>query len=91
MALMVEIVGVETRDASTLYGVLNAIVTIPVLYMVKLDGLGFSRFGTHGLLWMDAAANVLMFAVVVAVFIVCGLGLKRVPPSQVLARSTSMS
>jgi hypothetical protein len=90
-ALMVEIVGVETRDASTLYGVLNAIVTIPVLYMIKLDGLGFSRFGTHGLLWTDAAANLLVFVVVAAVFVVCGLSLRRVPVSEVLARSTSMS
>jgi hypothetical protein len=67
----VEIVGVETRDASTLYSVLNAIVTIPLLYMIKLDGLGFGKFGTQGLLWTDAAANLLMFAVVVPVF--CGL------------------
>jgi hypothetical protein len=28
-------------------------VTIPLLYMIRLDGFGFSRFGTHGLLWMD--------------------------------------
>jgi MFS transporter, PAT family, beta-lactamase induction signal transducer AmpG len=90
-ALMVEIVGIETRDASTLYSVLNAIVTIPLLYMIRLDGFGFSRFGTHGLLWTDAAANLLMFAVVAAVFVVCGLGLKRVPPSQALASTTSAS
>ncbi len=90
-ALMVEIVGVETRDASTLYSVLNAIVTIPLLCMIKLDGFGFSRFGTHGLLWTDAAGNLLVFAVVVAVFLVYGLGLRRVPASQALAGSTSIS
>jgi hypothetical protein len=78
-ALMVEIVGVETRDASTLYSVLNAIVTIPLLCMIKLDGFGFSRFGTHGLLWTDAAGNLLVFAVVIGVFMVFGLGLRRVP------------
>jgi len=61
---MVEIVGVETRDASTLFSVLNAIVTIPVLYMITVDGLGFSRFGTRGLLWTDAGANLLVFGVV---------------------------
>jgi hypothetical protein len=59
--------------------------------MIRLDGFGFSRFGTHGLLWTDAAANLLMFAVVAAVFVVCGLGLKRVPPSQALASTTSAS
>ncbi len=88
MALMVEIVGAETRDASTLFSVLNAIVTIPVLYMIKLDGLGFSRFGTHGLLWTDAGANLLVFAVVSVIFVFCGLSLRRVPISQALARST---
>lgn len=90
-ALMVEIVGIDTRDASTLYSVLNAIVTIPLLYMIRLDGFGFSKFGTHGLLWTDAAANLLMFAVVAAVFVICGLGLRRVPASQTLVRSTSIS
>ena len=82
-ALMVEIVGVETRDASTLYSVLNAIVTIPLLYMIKLDGFGFSKFGTHGLLWMDAAGNLLVFAVVLGVFLACSLGLRRIPASPV--------
>jgi len=78
-ALMVAIVGVETRDASTLYSVLNAIVTIPLLYMIRLDGFGFSKFGTHGLLWTDAAGNLLVFSVVLAVFITCGLGLRQAP------------
>jgi MFS transporter, PAT family, beta-lactamase induction signal transducer AmpG len=32
VALIVEIVGAETRDASTLYCLLNAAVTVPVLY-----------------------------------------------------------
>ncbi len=88
MALMVEIVGLETRDASTLYGVLNAIVTIPVLYMIKLDGVGFSRFGTHGLLWTDAAGNLLVFGAVVAVFLTCGLGLRRTQAPMALRASS---
>ncbi|HTV54248.1 MAG TPA: hypothetical protein VMI06_04960 [Terriglobia bacterium] len=51
---MVEIIGIETRDASTLCSVLNVIVTIPLLCIIRLDGFGFSRFGTHGLLGTDA-------------------------------------
>ena len=89
MALMVEIVGVETRDASTLFSVLNAIVTIPVLYMIKLDGVGFSRFGTHGLLWTDAAANLLVFGVVAVIFMAYGLGLRPVPTPVAHKASTS--
>src|SRR5215467_13593085 len=79
-ALTVEIVGVETRDASTLYSVLSAAGTIPLLYMIRLDGFGFSKFGTHGLLWMDAAGNLLVFAVVIGVFVACGIGLRRLSP-----------
>jgi MFS family permease len=91
IALMVEIVGADTRDASTLYSVLNAIVTIPLLYMIKLDGLGFSSFGTQGLLWTDAAANVLVFVVVGLVFVTCGLRLRRVPTQDTQQRATSVS
>ena len=47
--------------------------------MIKLDGFGFGKFGTHGLLWVDAAGNLLVFAVVIGVFMACGLGLRRVP------------
>jgi len=65
-SIVVEIVGAETRDASTLFSVLNAIVTIPVLYMIQLDGLGFRRFGTHGLLWTDAGANLIVFTPLIA-------------------------
>jgi len=76
-ALMIEIVGVETRDAGTFYSVLNVAVSLPLLYMIRLDGWGFSKFGTRGLLWTDAAGNLLMFVVVAAVFLICGLGLRR--------------
>jgi hypothetical protein len=78
---MVEIVGADTRDASTIYSVLNAIVTIPLLYMIKLDGFGFSRFGIHGLLGTDALANLLMFVVVALIFLLCGLSFRRVRAS----------
>jgi MFS transporter, PAT family, beta-lactamase induction signal transducer AmpG len=81
IALMVEIVGAETRNASMLFGLLNAIATIPFLYMIRLDGLGFSRFGIHGLLWTDAGANLFVFAVVAVTFIVYGLRLRRVSDS----------
>ena len=88
---MVEIVGVETRDASTLYSVLNAIVTIPLLYMIKLDGWGFGRFGTQGLLWTDAGANLLVFVVVCAIFMACGLRLRRIVDTHSVERATSIS
>jgi len=84
VALLVEIVGPETRDVSTFYSALNAAGSIPLLFMIWLDGFGFYKFGTHGLLWMDAAPNLLVFVIVVTVFAVCGLGLRRAPGPQLL-------
>jgi len=83
-ALMVEIVGVETRDAGTFYSVLNVAVSLPLLYMIRLDGWGVSRFGVHGLLLTDAAGNLLMFMAVATVFLICGLGLRRSSDSRSL-------
>ena len=79
VALIVEIVGPEAQDASTLYSLLNAAVTLPILYVIWLDGLGFRHFGTRGLLLTDAGLNALVFGIVAAVFISRGLGLRRLP------------
>ncbi len=76
VALIVEIVGPEARDASTLYSLLNAAVTIPLLYMIWIDGVGFRHLGPHGLLSADAASNFLVFAIVVAVFVIRGISLR---------------
>jgi PAT family beta-lactamase induction signal transducer AmpG len=76
VALLVEVVGAETRDPSTFYSALNAAGAIPLLFMIWLDGLGYSKFGTHGLLWTDAAPNLLVFAIVATVFVIRGMSLQ---------------
>jgi MFS transporter, PAT family, beta-lactamase induction signal transducer AmpG len=81
MALIVEIVGIDTRDASTVYALLNAAVSFPIVYVTWLDGVGFRYFGTHGLLLTDALVNLLVFGAVAAVFITRGMGLRRAPAS----------
>jgi len=78
VALIVEIVGQETRDASTLFSLLNTAASVAALYVVWLDGVGFRHFGMHGLLWTDALLNLLMFGIVAAVFITKGMGLRSV-------------
>jgi PAT family beta-lactamase induction signal transducer AmpG len=88
-ALMAEVVGEKTRDASTLFSILNSIGSLPVIYMIWLEGVGFHHFGTHGLLWVDAAGSLLVGAVVVAVYLTCGLSLRRVPVSQHMPGSCS--
>jgi hypothetical protein len=75
-ALIVEIVGPEARDASTLYCLLNAAVSFPIVYVTLLDGVGFRYFGTRGLLLTDAGLNFFIFGIVALVFITCGLGLR---------------
>jgi MFS transporter, PAT family, beta-lactamase induction signal transducer AmpG len=70
VALLVEVVGVETPDASTFYSALNAAGAIPLLFMIWLDGFGYNKFGTHGLLWTDAAPNLVVFAIVLIVFVI---------------------
>ena len=50
--------------------------------MIWLDGVGFRHFGTRGLLWTDAAANLVVFAIVVLVFVTYGIGLRRPLPAQ---------
>jgi hypothetical protein len=79
VALIVDIIGPEARDPSTLYSILNAAVTIPVLYMIWLDGVGFRHFGTHGLLATDAAFNLAVFAIVASIFIARGMRLRSEP------------
>jgi MFS transporter, PAT family, beta-lactamase induction signal transducer AmpG len=79
LALLVEIVGSETRDASTFYGALTAAGLIPFSFMIWVDGFGFHKFGLRGLLWTDAAPNLLVFAIVASVFAILGLGLRSVP------------
>lgn len=76
-ALQAEIVGPETGDASTLFSVLNSVGSLPLIYMIWLDGVGYRHFGTHGLLWTDASGSLLVCAVVLVVFVMCGLGFRR--------------
>jgi PAT family beta-lactamase induction signal transducer AmpG len=84
VALLVEVVGAETRDASTFYSALNAAGVIPLLFMIWVDGFGYNKFGTHGLLWTDAAPNLLVFAIVLTVFVIHGVSLQRSHASRAL-------
>ncbi len=77
--LIVEIVGPDTQDASTLYSALSAAGSIPLAYMTWLDGFGYSKFGTHGLLMTDAVGNFIVFGIVVVIFLANGLHFRHAP------------
>ncbi len=72
-ALVAETVGPVHAGAGTRFSLVSAAGTLPLAYMVWLDGVGFHRFGNRGLLWTDAAGNVLMFAVVSMIFLFAGI------------------
>lgn len=65
VALVLDVVASDHHHTSTWYSTLNAAGSIPVASMIWLEGQTFSKFGTHGLLWTDAAANFLVFTIVV--------------------------
>jgi hypothetical protein len=51
---------------------------------LALEGKSFHGFGTHGLLWTDAAANLVVFAIVALVFATHGLSIRDAPSAPVL-------
>jgi len=79
VALMLDIIGSEGHDASTWYCALLSAGNIPVASMIWLEGQSFHKFGAHGLLWTDAGANLIVFAVVALAFLTRGFGLDRTP------------
>lgn len=87
VSLVAEIVGGETRDASTLFTALGSAGLFSTTYMIWVEGVGYRHFGTRGLLWTEAGGSLLVFAIVLAVFVICRLGLRRAP--QIPASETS--
>ena len=57
MALALDLVGGDAAAGSTLFTLLTAAVNIPVVYMIRLDGLGHARFGVRGMLAADGLAS----------------------------------
>jgi len=91
LALLVEIIGEETRDASAFYSAFNAAGLLPLSFMIWLDGFGFHKAGVHGLLWTDAVPNLAAFTIVVIAFVTRGLGLRRVCAPGAATREASGS
>jgi PAT family beta-lactamase induction signal transducer AmpG len=84
VALVLDVIGPDGHDTSTWYAALTAAGNIPLASMIWLEGKSFHSFGTHGLLWTDAAANLVVFAIVALVFVTHGLGMRGATTSQIL-------
>jgi PAT family beta-lactamase induction signal transducer AmpG len=66
MALVMDVLGPGEHGLSTRYSLFLAAGNLPIAYVLWLDGQGFRRFGTAGLFGVDAAGNLLVFALVAA-------------------------
>lgn len=68
-ALVMEVLGPGEYGTSTRYSLLLAAGNLPIAYVLWADGMGFHYFGTRGLFGVDAAGNLLVFAIVGAVWL----------------------
>jgi MFS transporter, PAT family, beta-lactamase induction signal transducer AmpG len=64
-ALTLELVGSPGRSAATRQSLYAAAGNAPVMYMTWIDGQGYKRFGTRGLLGTDALSNVIAASIVI--------------------------
>ena len=71
MALALQLLGSENAASGTRFTLFTAAVNVPVVYMLRLDGLGHARYGVRGMLAADGLANMafalLLFVVLVRV------------------------
>jgi MFS family permease len=57
MALALELLGSDPAASGTLFALFMAASNVPIVYMLRLDGLGHRHFGVRGMLVTDGAAN----------------------------------
>ena len=57
MALALELLGEGSTASGTRFTLFMAAMNVPVVYMMRLDGLGHEHFGVRGMLATDALAN----------------------------------
>ncbi len=58
MALALQLLGSDTAASGTRFTLFMAAVNAPVVYMLRLDGVGHAHFGVRGMLAVDAIANI---------------------------------
>ncbi len=71
-ALVLDVVGKRKHAAASAYATVNAAGNVPITYMTWLDGMGYKRWGTPGLMATDAAANGAFGVILLLVAMVAG-------------------
>jgi MFS transporter, PAT family, beta-lactamase induction signal transducer AmpG len=67
-AVVLEIAGL--RSAATQWNVYSALSNVPIQYMIKFDGVVFTRYGPSSMLWFEALvafASIAIFAIAIKV------------------------
>jgi MFS family permease len=57
MSLAFQLVGSASAASGTRFTLFMAAVNVPVVYMLRLDGIGHQRWGVRGMLAVDAMSN----------------------------------
>jgi hypothetical protein len=76
--------GEAGRSASSRYTILVALGNLPIVYMTKVEGWGYSLFGPRGVPAFDAAGNLLV-AAAVAIWLIRRSTPQRIPNSGIEA------
>jgi PAT family beta-lactamase induction signal transducer AmpG len=72
MALAFHLLGEHTEASGTRFTLFMAAVNVPLVYMIRLDGIGHSRWGVRGMLGVDAIANLAFGLVFLGVLVAAG-------------------
>jgi MFS transporter, PAT family, beta-lactamase induction signal transducer AmpG len=66
LSLALELVGSNTAATGTRFTLFMAAVNVPVVYMLRLDGMGHTHGGVRGMVAVDAMANVVFGLILLA-------------------------
>jgi len=70
--VILEFLGDSGKSGSGRYSIINSLGNVPVLYMMKLDGMGASRFGPRALAGTEAVLGLLGASSLLAYFLLRG-------------------
>src|SRR5262249_1486918 len=87
VALMLQVLGIRKRGASTGYALMSSAGNVPTSYMTWLDGMGYRHGGARGLMATDAILGGLAGLILLAV----ARSFEKRPPASKAASATASS
>lgn len=80
-AVVLEFLGSSGKSGSARYSIINSLGNVPVAYMVWVDGMGYGRWGAHGMPGIDVVLGTAGGVILLAYF----LTHRPTPSAEVLA------